>query len=285
MALTEEEKKQKRSEAAKKAAETRRQNKLAEKNKRGNNVPIWVMILLLGLAVVSFGLLLFGNTGIIPALTPSTPTLEPTEEATEPAEITPTLEPTEEVTEPAEITPTLEPTEEVVEPAEITPTPEPVDSGKIFVDGQETGVILDDGTVAITNGRILCNHDAPYDTDELAIVKSTWVDYQIQTQKGEFAVVFGYGIKVGDTIYSPGAIILVASNGETAEISILNGEVIIWNDISKMHSDIENRIYDEIKNGNMTIKGPLAFKYVSQEFRGYIPQELFDTQIEIVPTH
>ena len=269
MALTEEEKKQKRSEAAKKAAETRRQNKLAEKNKRGNNVPIWVMILLLGLAVVSFGLLLFGNTGIIPALTPSTPTLEPTEE----------------VTEPAEITPTLEPTEEVVEPAEITPTPEPVDSGKIFVDGQETGVILDDGTVAITNGRILCNHDAPYDTDELAIVESTWVDYQIQTQKGEFAVVFGYGIKVGDTIYSPGAIILVASNGETAEISILNGEVIIWNDISKMHSDIENRIYDEIKNGNMTIKGPLAFKYVSQEFRGYIPQELFDTQIEIVPTH
>ncbi len=253
MALTEEEKKQKRSEAAKKAAETRRQNKLAEKNKRGNNVPIWVMILLLGLAVVSFGLLLFGNTGIIPALTPSTPTLEPTEE--------------------------------VVEPAEITPTPEPVDSGKIFVDGQETGVILDDGTVAITNGRILCNHDAPYDTDELAIVESTWVDYQIQTQKGEFAVVFGYGIKVGDTIYSPGAIILVASNGETAEISILNGEVIIWNDISKMHSDIENRIYDEIKNGNMTIKGPLAFKYVSQEFRGYIPQELFDTQIEIVPTH
>lgn len=176
---------------------------------------------------------------------------------------------------------------------EITPNPptplvkEPVPNvGQIFVDGQETGVILDDGTVAITNGRILCNHDAPYDTDELAIVESTWVDYQIQTQKGEFAVVFGYGIKVGDTIYSPGAIILVASNGETAEISVLNGEVIIWNDISKMHSDIENRISDEIKNGNMTIKGPLAFKYVSQEFRGYIPQELFDTrQIEIVPTH
>lgn len=207
--------------------------------------------------------------------TPATPTIEPTpidtctETPTAMATMTETPVDCPETTEP---TPIVTPTS--------TPTSEPTATltANTIVNGIEYGTEFDGGRITFTNGEVLVGHTAPYTDTELAVISGTWVSYTIEMPENScFAVAFGYSIKVDDKTYSPGALILLPTDQETVNVEILDGELVLWSSLSAMHDDIEHRISTEIKNGNLSVKGPLAFSFLSKEFSGYIPRNLLES--------
>lgn len=158
-----------------------------------------------------------------------------------------------------------------------TEQPENLPTYQILVDDEIVGVPLDNGAVAITTGRILTGHDAPYSDAELAIIQSTPVTFQVTNDGSGMSVAFGY--KVED--HSGGVIQYLGT--DSLEITILDGELVIWPNFDLMMQDVDNRIPDEIQNGNADFNA-LAFHWVSREFRGYVSDTLIsDRGVQILP--
>lgn len=149
------------------------------------------------------------------------------------------------------------------------------DISTIEVDGKNVGVLLDNGAVAITNGRVLFGHDAPYSDAEVATLQSTPVTYTVTIRNNGSAVAFGY--KIGE--YDKGVIMHVT----TTEVTILDGELVIWPSYDMMVADVKSRIPDEVQNGNADFNS-LAFHWISQELRGFVADKLItDRGVQIIP--
>lgn len=144
-------------------------------------------------------------------------------------------------------------------------------SSKITVSGKSVGTTFDN-RVTSTTGEVLTGHGAPYSGSDLTKVETTWLTFSVNPAPGEQISVFAFAVKFNGQIYDKGALFYLGCQPTTVEI--LNGEVVIWRDLSAMHTDISARISTEIQNGNLSISGPLAFSWLSQEFSGYIPPEL-----------
>lgn len=158
-----------------------------------------------------------------------------------------------------------------------TEQPENLPTYQILVDDEIVGVPLDNGAVAITTGRILTGHDAPYSDAELAIIQSTPVTFQVTNDSSGMSVAFGY--KVED--HSGGVIQYLGT--DSLEITILDGELVIWPNYDLMVADVSNRIPDEIQNGNADFDS-LAFHWISREFRGFVADSLItDRGVKILP--
>ncbi len=263
MGKSPEELKKIRSEAAKKAAITRKQNKIAaeekkqqEQQKKTNSSKWdWLLWLLLVLAIVA--LLIWKK--------PWTSKAAPTE-----APIVETEVPIVETEVP--VVETEVPIVETEVPIVATKAP----IYQILVGDEIVGVPLDNGAVAITTGRILTGHDAPYSTDELKIIETTAVTFRVDNGSG-MTVAFGYTVEnhTGGVIQYMGT--------DSLEITIINGELVIWPSFDLMVADISNRIPDEIQNGNADFD-VLAFHWISREFRGFVADSLITARgVQILP--
>ncbi|MBI2465446.1 hypothetical protein HYV64_04875 [Candidatus Shapirobacteria bacterium] len=168
-------------------------------------------------------------------------------------------------------------------PAEAPELHKPAEFQTITVNSKEYGTDFTD-RLTFTNGEILTGHVAPYEGTELDNIQHTWVDYNVEVPEGTaYAVAFGYSVKINGKEYQPGAIIMLPTDGGTVKVSILDGELVFWRDLTAMHDDISDRISTEIANGNLSIDGPLAFSFCSQEFTGYVPRELLEAnKVQIV---
>ena len=249
-----------------------RRKELAEiRKKQENRRKFWMIFpwILFGLAVI--GLLLWHpwlcNDCTIPApIATATEAPAVTEVPTEPAATEPApTEPAATEPVPTEV-PVVDATEE---PILATCTTSFTADGNIMAPEWTTP-----DKATLTNGFVLTGHSVPingYVGAELKKIQSTWVTYDVIACPGQFGVAFGYSVKIDGNTYSPGAIILLPAH---ATVEILDGELVVWNDLSKMHDDIETRISTEIKNGNLSIHGPLAFSFLSKEFSAYVPSEL-----------
>lgn len=154
----------------------------------------------------------------------------------------------------------------------------PAEFQTIEVNSVEYGTNFTD-RLTFTNGEILTGHTAPYAGEELTKIQTTWVEYNVEVPEGAaYAVAFAYSVKIDGKEYQPGAIIMLPTSGGIVKVNLLDGELIFWRDFQAMHDDISNRISTEIANGNLSIDGPLAFSYCSQEFSGYVPRDLLDAR-------
>lgn len=271
------------SDNSKKGWGTRKANEAAKDNRTNVNQTTtssqkwnWLPWLIAGLLAVSL-LIVLNPLG----LTVSTKAPAATTEATEaPAAVAPAKA----TDAPAEPVATEAPAEPVVTEAPAAAAIPDVsceisastDGGKTWNSvGQNLG-----NRLATTNGIILYGHTAPYDkTNELPTVEQTWVSFKIVGCEGTFPVVFAGGFKTTNVSYNDGVVLYL---GNLKEFSMRNGELVIHTSFSGMHTDVSDRIPNQIINGNLDFPNQkLAFKQITAEFLGYIPKEL-QNQAEIV---
>ncbi|HNY04502.1 MAG TPA: hypothetical protein PKI92_01975 [Candidatus Woesebacteria bacterium] len=258
--------KEQRSEAARKAAATRRANREAaaaraeETNPHNRHFPWWGFILI-GLSILVFGVLVFRpqatqKVALIP-LNPTSENAAPTEEP--PAEPTPA--PTEMPTEAPVVA-----TEAPVTPLVACETIEvSKDDGLTWENAGlslETESVYDIGNRVTWTSRSSLVDKAPDQglTDkELKLVENTWLDVRFNACNTE-AVVFAHGFEMNKTVFDGG--VLFSFKGEQT-IRVKNGEIALWYDTQHRDKDL-GRIVEQIKIGNFDIHESLAFSFADR---------------------
>ncbi len=279
--------KEQRSEAARKAAATRRANREAaaaraeETNPHNRHFPWWGFILI-GLSILVFGVLVFRpqatqKVALIP-LNPTSENAAPTEEP--PAEPTPA--PTEMPTE-APVVATEAPVTPIVacETIEVSK-----DDGLTWENAGlslETESVYDIGNRVTWTSRSSLVNKAPDQglTDkELKLVENTWLKVRLNACNTN-VVVFTHGIKIGELKFDKGALFELGTGYQ--ELDIRNGEIVLWFDQKHQNKDITERIVKEIRNGNFDIKSKLDFA-VTDNLKDILPADLLKgVQIVLIP--
>lgn len=191
--------------------------------------------------------------------------------------------------------PTLAPTEVVATPA---PTEAPVvaaipcetimvskDSGNTWV---SAGLALDTESVYDIGNRVTWTSrsslvdkapDVALTDAELKLVEQTWlmVRYNAcQTQP----VLFTGGVKIDTLKFDKGALFLLPLGQH--EISVRNGELVLWYDTQHQDKDLL-RIIKEIRNGNFDISSRLGLA-VTDSLKDKLPSDILDgVQIVLLP--
>lgn len=278
----------KRSEAGKKAADTRRKNReaaarreqeAANSSRNWNWLP-WLLLVLV-LILVALGLLIWRPWTTIAAAT--TPVVNPTEvPALLPTPVIPTEVP------PTEVQPTEVPTEvptpvptEVPEPVAVT-CDTPSIQAEVTLDGKQlsaSGEYLDTilgKRMTFTSRRLLVSDKAwndPLSAEELKTVEETWQSMQVCIPEGMWGTVFSGGFEQKLNRNETGVFMTLKPG--LYEFKIRNGEIVLWypDQDSFANNDLD-RIVEQIKFGNFDIKGALAFFGVTADILPKIPSEL-----------
>jgi hypothetical protein len=243
-------------EQKQRAAETRRNNRLAAERRQRNRRTLWTVLGIV--ALVLFGFLIWRTFQSYN--TPATQTAEPTPAATAEA---PTAAPTAALTDAP--VPTVAPEAPVI--ATEAPAPVVCETIEVSKDGGltwenaglslETESVYDIGNRVTWTSRATLVDKAPDQglTDkELKLVENTWLDVRFNACSTE-AVIFAYGFEMGNVKFDGG--VLFAFKGEQ-QFRVRNGEIVLWYDQPHRDKDL-GRIIDQVKTGNFDIEGPLAF--------------------------
>lgn len=137
-----------------------------------------------------------------------------------------------------------------------------------------------------TSRRLLVPDKAwndPLTADELKKVETTYQFIELCVPNGLTARVFAGGYNQHTNRTENG--VLMNLNPGVYKFSLRNGEIVIW---YKNQSDPSSkdllRIFDQIRNGNFDIHGPLSFFAVSADILPLVPQDLVKKdQMQIVP--
>jgi len=255
---TEAEKKEKRHQAAVKAAETRRSNRIAaEKREEGNGRNLsWIPWALLGLALLA-ALLLWH---------PWSPSVCPVcSENNVPAYIAPVNTPI--------------PTQVYIAPMPVVCTTPSIRADvNDSSGGSEKGLYLNTNLgerMTFTSRSLLVPGKAYNEVltpSELKLVEDTWQYVNLCVPEGVTVRLFAGGIAQGLIRYDNGVIMTLTSG--FYEFQFRNGEIVIWYPNQQTYSDADlQRIITQIRNGNFDIRGQLALFGVTSDLASKMPAD------------
>lgn len=298
------------SERSRKAAITRRNNKIAaekreaeetrqenEKNSSRNLLPIVLMIALIIALLIwhpwttSKAALTAVPTKALTAAPTKAPVVQPTKA---PVVAQPTQAPVLTTKAPALVIPTEAPTKAPVVIATKTPIVvilpnNPSLEGKlgtVTAQGEDLDTILGK-RITFTCRKIVVptkSWNEVLSPEELKSVETTWVDFTISVPEGMFARIFAGGIRQGTNTYNEG--VLMNLKPGTYEFSLRNGEIVLWYpEQDKFEQNDLVRIFDQIRNGNFDIHSELAFFATTTDLLPKIPADLVQkNNVQIVPS-
>jgi hypothetical protein len=287
---TEAEKKAKRSAAGKKAAETRRANRIAaeRREQETNSTTNWNWLPWALLVLFILGMLLWRPwTSKAAAPAPVVPTEALSLLPTAVVPVNPTEVPVV-VADPTEI-PVIEPTQVPVPVAVSCDTPS-IKAFAVLNDKTMTaeGEYLDTNLgrrMTFTSRRLLIEKEwnVALSAEELKTVETTWQKVQVCVPEGLTAVIFTGGFEQDVDRYETGALLSLKTG--LYEFNMRNGEVVIWYPGQETFAqDDLNRIVEQIKFGNFDIHSELAFFGVTSDILPKIPAELVkELNVQIIP--
>lgn len=296
-----------RSERSRKAAETRRANKIAaaarQRQEEENSEKNWNWLPLILAAVLLIGLILWhpwttskaALTAVPTKALTAAPTKAPVVQPTKaPVVAQPTQAPVLTTKAPALVIPTEAPTKTSVVIATKTPIvvilpTNPSLEGKLGTvtqQGEDLDTILGK-RITFTCRKIVVRTkfwNEVLSPEELKSVETTWVDFTISVPEGMFARIFAGGIRQGTNTYNEG--VLMNLKPGTYEFSLRNGEIVLWYpEQDKFEQNDLVRIFDQIRNGNFDIHSELAFFATTTDLLPKIPADLVQkNNVQIIPS-
>lgn len=123
----------------------------------------------------------------------------------------------------------------------------------------------------------------PLSAAELKVVETTYQDIELCVPAGLTARLFAGGYHQHANQSENG--VLMNLSAGVYKFSLRNGEVVIWyKDQTEPSSKDLTRIFDQIRNGNFDIHGPLTWFAVSTDILPLAPQDLIKKdQMQIIP--
>lgn len=123
--------------------------------------------------------------------------------------------------------------------------------------------------------------DYKYSGDDWKKIENTWVDVQVSVPNGAIARVWCFSWKQGTQIHD-GGYLMELSEGYY-EFSIKNGEAQNWDPDDSYFSIDLNRIFTQVRDGNVNVKNALAFSSITTNLKDKVPSDLKYNEITVGP--